>query len=124
MSANKERRRNRRYRCIAPATVQVSLDDVPCLARIVDLSIGGCLVVLRDPQSLSEDTVVELTFDVDQLPFRLRAQVRAIRSDVSIGCQFLIASPRVQKRLDDLIGDIVADLISDFEQHKSTEIVQ
>jgi hypothetical protein len=50
--------------------------------------------------------MVELTFEVNRLPFRVRAQVKAIRSDKMIGFQFLQVSRRTQWQLEELIQEL------------------
>lgn len=105
-----EKRRYPRLGCIGPAAVQLAAGEPVIPAAIVDLSVGGCRVVLRQPQSLPEDTQVELTFSVHHLPFRVRGQVKAIRSDSTIGFQFPVLSERVQKQIDDLMMELIADL--------------
>jgi hypothetical protein len=53
---------------------------------------------------------VELTFNVHHLSFRVRGQVRAIRSDSTIGFQFPVLSERARKQLDDLMKELMADM--------------
>jgi c-di-GMP-binding flagellar brake protein YcgR len=105
-----EKRHHPRLGCIGPAAVQVATGEPVIPAAIVDLSVGGCRVVLRQPRDLPTDTQVELTFSVHHLPFRVRGQVKAIRSDSTIGLQFPVLSERVQKQLDDLMKELIADL--------------
>ena len=67
-------------------------------------------MVLRQPQLLRKDTLVELTFNIHHLSFRVSGQVRAVRSDSTIGFQFPALSERVRKELDDLMKELVADI--------------
>jgi len=86
--------------------MQITPDEPLCRARIVDLSVEGCLLVLLEPQILREDTLVELTFCVNNLPFRVRAQAKSIRTDAKIGFQFPHLSERVRLQLEDLIEEL------------------
>jgi hypothetical protein len=79
-------------------------------ATIVDLSAGGCRVVLRQPQHLHKDTLVELTFSVHHLPFRVRGQVKANASDTAIGFQFNVLSARTQNQIEDVMNELVANI--------------
>jgi len=105
-----EKRRHYRLGCTGPAAVQVAASEPFLPATIVDLSAGGCRMVLRQPQLLRKDTLVELTFNIHHLSFRVRGQVRAVRSDSTIGFQFPALSERVRKELDDLMKELVADI--------------
>lgn len=113
-----ERRRKPRFECSGIAGVQLDAGGIPYPARIVNLSAEGCLLVLKEPQRLSQDTIVELTFKVDNLKFRVWGQVRAIRSDRQIGFQFPLLSDRVRGRIEDLIAQLIEDfLIKGFSRN-------
>jgi hypothetical protein len=107
----KEQRRSPRLGCIGPAAVQIGPGEDPCPAVIVDLSAGGCLMELRRPQRLSQEMVVELTFDVNHLPFRVRGQVRAIQSDTRIGFQFHLLRERVRMQIEDLMKELTENIL-------------
>jgi c-di-GMP-binding flagellar brake protein YcgR len=107
-----EQRRNPRIDCTGAAAVQFTPGEAPCPARIENLSAGGCLLVLQQPQELSQDTIVELTFKINDLRFRVWGQVRAIRSDTKIGFQFPLLSERVRRRIEDLIEQLIEDLLT------------
>jgi len=106
-----ERRRDPRFECAGAVDVQLHVGEPPCLARIVNLSAEGCLVVFREPQRLSQDMIVELTFRIDDLRFRVWGQVRTIRSDREIGFQFPLLSDRVRGRIEDLIAQLIEDFL-------------
>jgi c-di-GMP-binding flagellar brake protein YcgR len=77
-------------------------------ADIVNLSAGGCLLVLKEPLPLSQDTIVELTFRINNLDeFRAPGQVKAKRSDTAIGFQFPSLSDTLRQRLQELVGNLV-----------------
>lgn len=106
---NKERRRNPRFRCTGRADVLLAVDASPLPATIVEVSSGGCLIVLHQSQSVVQNAPVELTFKVNRLPFRIRGQAAAIRSDTTVGFQFTRMSERVRAQLEELIEELAAD---------------
>ena len=106
-----ERRQAPRLECTGPATVQMAAGEPFCEATIANLSAGGCMMVLRRPQLFSQDMLVELTFSVNHLPFRVRGQVRTIRSDTAIGFQFPQLSERVRKHLEDLMKELMENIL-------------
>jgi len=105
-----EKRRHPRLGCIGPAAVQLAEGERLIPATIVDLSAGGCRVVLREPQRLPMDTLAELTFAVQHLPFRVRGQVKANGSDTTIGFQFYVLSERAKRQVDDVMDELVANI--------------
>lgn len=109
-SGFREKRRHSRLGCIGPATVQRAGGQPLIPATIVDLSAGGCRVVLRQPQDLPKDTVVELTFAINHLPFRVCGKVKANCSDTTIGFQFNVLSDRTQKQIEDVMYELVTDI--------------
>jgi len=109
-SGYREKRRHPRLGCTGPAAVQVVAGEPFIPATIVDLSAGGCRSVLPQPHQLPDDKLVELTFNIHHLPFRVRGQVKAIRSDRTIGFQFTVLTDRAKKQLDDLMKELIADI--------------
>jgi hypothetical protein len=108
---DEELRRAPRLQCSGLAGVQkIPRCEKPCPARIVNLSVGGCLMELQEPQSLDTDEMVELIFNVNCLPFRVQGKVRAIRSERLVGFQFPQLSDRVRRQLEDLIGELIEHL--------------
>jgi c-di-GMP-binding flagellar brake protein YcgR len=112
LKMTKEQRRNPRFECSGTASIQTAADEPPCPGKIVNVSAGGCLIVLQRPQSVSQDTMVELTFKVNDLVFRVWGKVRAVRSDTAIGFEFPLLSERVRKRLEDLIEQLIEDFLT------------
>lgn len=108
----KERRRNPRFACFGFAGVQALPEEQPLPAKVLNLSAGGCLIVLEEPHALTQNTTVELTFDVNGQPFRVWGKVRAIRSDRAIGFQFPLLSDRVRTRLESLIEELIEDALT------------
>jgi len=71
---------------------------------------GGCLLVLKDPQCLQQDSIVELTFEINDLMFRALGQVKSKRSDTTIGFQFPLPNDRLRRRLEALIERLIGNL--------------
>jgi hypothetical protein len=71
-----------------------------------DISVDGGLIHLCEPHPLEIDAVVEVAFSVNQLPFRVRAEVKAVRSATEIGIHFVHVNERVRLHLDDLIEEL------------------
>ncbi len=106
MMMGTEQRRHRRLRCSGTAEVYLSVNGAPCAARVVNLSRTGCLLVLRSPQPLAREARVELAFTVNQLPFRVLGEVKAVRSDREFGLHFPALSRRAEMRLEDLVEEL------------------
>ena len=108
---DEELRRTPRLQCSGLAGIQMlPACEKPCPARIVNLSIGGCLMESERSLGLEIDEIVELIFCVNQMPFRVRGQVRAIRSKTLVGFQFPQLSDRVRRQLEDLVGELIEHL--------------
>lgn len=101
-----EQRRHRRLRCSGSAEVFLAATGTPCPARVVNLSRSGCLLILRSPQPLARDARVEIAFTVNQLPFRVLGEVKAVRSDREFGLYFPALSRRAEMRLEDLVEEL------------------
>jgi hypothetical protein len=70
----KDNRKVPRLECTGTASMLVTPGAAECLARIVDLSARGCLLVFQEPLTLEKSALVELTFSVKNVPFRERRQ--------------------------------------------------
>lgn len=77
----------------------------PCGAEILNLSLGGGLIALRQPRESEVGESLEVAFTVNQLPFRVKAEVRAVRSDRVLGLRFEL-SARMQGQLGDLLDEL------------------
>ena len=105
----KEQRRYPRLRCVGTAEIFFSVDGEPCPARIADLSVEGCRLFLLKPEELDKDDRIELKFVVNQLPFRVVGQVKAVRSPTEFGLHFPSLSKTARGRLCDLIEELQED---------------
>lgn len=106
MIVGNEQRRHPRLRCFGSAEVYFTVSGVPCEAKIINLSLEGCLAVLETPQVMHKDALVEIVFSVNQLPFRVRGQIKAVRSSTEVGFLFPALSKRARVRLGDLIEEL------------------
>jgi len=106
MIPGRERRLHQRVECVGTATILARQDLPRWPARILDLSLGGCLLELPEPQELVLEDMVELTFTVNSEPFRVRGEVRSLRTPCQIGFRFHNLSPRTRRRVKELIADL------------------
>lgn len=108
---DEELRRAPRLQCSGLAGVQtLPACDKPVPAKILDLSVGGCLMETDRPMTLALDEIVELIFCVNHMPFRVRGKVRAIRSEKLVGFQFPQLSDRTRMQIEDLVGELIDHL--------------
>jgi hypothetical protein len=106
-----ELRRAPRLQCSGLAGIQtLPAVEKPCPAKIINLSVGGCLIESEVPLTLAMDEIVELIFCVNHMPFRVRGKVRSIRSATLMGFQFPQISDRVRRQLEDLVGELIERL--------------
>lgn len=103
---NIEQRRHPRFLCTGTAEVYPAPLQKPYLAKIINVSIEGCRLVLQDPPEIAKDSVVEIVFNVNQLPFRVRGQVKAVMSRRTLGLAFVKLSERSTLNLRDLICEL------------------
>jgi hypothetical protein len=108
----KENRKSPRFKCNGIASVQVAPGLAPWPARIFNLSADGCSIELERPDLLPQDSIVELTFTIDDLPFRVWGQVKAIQSDTMVGFQFRLLSDRTRRRLENSLDQLIEDFIT------------
>ena len=114
MIVSEEQRRHPRLRCFGSGEVYFEVNGVPCPAKVLNLSLEGCLLILQAPEqepwmeplTVALDQSVEILFSVNQLPFRVRGQVKAIRPNQELGLQFPALSRRTRIRLEDLIEEL------------------
>jgi hypothetical protein len=106
-----ERREDPRFKCLGKATIQGLPEGLRCPAKIVEMSARGCLLQVQEPTNLALEASAELTFTVKQEPFRVRAEVRSLRSPLLIGFRFIQVTTRTESR--------IAELIEELERTKS-----
>lgn len=101
-----EKRRHPRFGCSGTAEVQFSPQDDPLAARVLNLSDAGCRLMVQQPHGAEVGDTVEIAFEVNQLPFRVRAEIKVVVSRVTIGVEFLGLSRRSSQRIQDLVDEL------------------
>lgn len=101
-----EKRRHRRIDCSGGATMQVSPNGTAVRARVLDVSVEGCLLQFLKTPKLEIEQTVDLTFTVNNLPFHVLAQVRSLREHQKVGLQFPQLRERIRLQLEDLVDEL------------------
>ncbi len=105
--AQDNRRRNPRFACNGPGEVLVTPDGPALPAKILNVSAEGALIALLTPRILLPNARVELTFTVNHLLFRVRAELRMGRpGDTEYGFQFFSLSSRMLAQIEDLVQEL------------------
>lgn len=104
----KEQRKYERFDCEGMAEIHLYGVGKMYRARIENLSLRGCKLVLRQRPKFDPQTLFELTFTVHDLSFRVRGRVVAIRGTRCIGVEFVDLRPRLKRYLQDLIDELAA----------------
>lgn len=105
----KEQRRHPRFHCNGVAELHFPGSRATISARIEDLSLLGCRLVLVESSTLSPQDRFEIAFVVNQLPFRVSAELRSLRhKDMVLGVEFQNLSHRSRTYLQDLIDELAA----------------
>jgi c-di-GMP-binding flagellar brake protein YcgR len=112
----KELRKHPRFECEGVAEIHLLGIEKSCPARIEDLSLKGCKLVLLDepepePESESEfdlPNVFEVTFTVNELSFRVRGRLAGFRAARCIGVEFLDLRPRSKRYILDMVEELAA----------------
>ena len=82
-----ERRRHPRFSYKGNAVLDLRNAN-PCRAQMVDLSAEGCQLQFESPQSIEHDAQMLMMFEIDNIPFAVRAQAKSIRSATNVGMYF------------------------------------
>jgi hypothetical protein len=110
LSQEKDNRRYPRFDCCGYAKVQIPSDPTMHYAKILNLSLEGCLIEVTTP--IEElDSLLDLTITVNHLPFYVRGQVRYVRADRKIGLQFMQLSSRAREQLADLLEELAEETV-------------
>lgn len=79
-----------------------------CAARIEDLSLTGCKLVLQNEADIPLRHIFELTFTVKRRLFRIRARATGRREAGRVGAQFMGLSLITTQNLHDLIDELAS----------------
>lgn len=104
----KELRKRPRFECQGTAELHFYRNGSSYPAQIEDVSLKGCKLLLLAEAEIDLQSVFELTFTVNELPFRVRAKVISIRGAGHIGVEFVDVRPRLSRYLLDLIEELAA----------------
>jgi len=113
MAELKELRKHPRFECEGVAEIHLIGVEKSCPARIEDLSLKGCKLVLLG--ELEEDfdlpMFFELTFTVNELSFRVRGRSTGFRCANCIGVEFVDLRPRAKSYIRDMVEELAARLM-------------
>jgi PilZ domain len=104
----KEHRKRPRFECKGTAEMHFFWNGSSCPALIEDVSLTGCRLVMLEEAEIELQRIFELTFTVNELPFRVRAKATSIRCAGHIGVEFVEVRPRLSRYLLDLIEELAA----------------
>lgn len=108
MAELKELRKHPRFECEGIAEIHLLGVEKSCLARIEDLSLKGCKLVLLDESVDDLPIFFELTFTVHELSFRVRGRSTGFRGTHCIGVEFTDLRPRARHFIRDLVEELAA----------------
>jgi hypothetical protein len=110
LNQEKDNRQHPRFDCCGYAKVQIPSDPTMHYAKILNLSLEGCLIEVTTP--IEElDSFLDLTITVNHLPFYVRGQIRYVRAD-RIGLQFMQLSSRAREQLVDLLEELAEEAVT------------
>ncbi len=109
VTRGEERRGHPRLRCVGIAELFTTPNAGARKARILDLSVIGCRLLLQEPVRLDVDSMVEVKFIVNQLPFRVIGQVKVQRTPSELGIVFPALSARVRLQVEDLVKELMEE---------------
>lgn len=101
----KELRKHPRFECEGVAEIHLLGIEKSCPARIEDLSLKGCKLVLHEPD-LDLPKFFELTFMVNELSFRVRCRLAGFRAAGGVGVEFVDLRPRSKRYILDLLEEL------------------
>jgi PilZ domain-containing protein len=104
-----ERRREPRYLCLGQVKL-IRLPGIVWTGRVLDLSLGGCLVEIRSLVYVSRGSVVELTIQTRGTALRMLGKVTfgGRLASGRIGISFTRMSNGGERRLAELIAELEA----------------
>lgn len=108
MAELKELRKHPRFECEGIAEIHLLGIEKSCPARIEDLSLKGCKLVLLGESDLDLPHIFELTFTVNELSFRVRGRSTGFRGTRCIGVEFVDLRPRSKRYILDMVEELAA----------------
>ena len=104
MNESADTRRSPRYACHGP--IQFRINHWEIKGRIINLCLEGCLIRPTRELGLEADDEFDLRFKVKGLSFRVRAIVRRVGEDDTLGVEILHLSDRVRTQLRELLDEL------------------
>jgi hypothetical protein len=104
----KELRKHPRFECEGIAEIHLLGIEKSCPARIEDLSLKGCKLVLLGEPDFDLPHIFELTFTVNELSFRVRGRSAGFRGAVCVGVEFVDLRPRSKRYILDMLEELAA----------------
>ncbi|HEX7159276.1 MAG TPA: PilZ domain-containing protein [Edaphobacter sp.] len=104
MNEPADARRSPRYACHGP--IQFRINKWEIKGKIINLCLEGCLIRPTREFGLEEGDEFNLRFQVNGLSFRVRAIVRHVGKNDTIGVEILRLSGRVQAQLRELLEEL------------------
>lgn len=104
-----ERRKDPRYLCLGHITL-VRLPGISWTGRILDLSLGGCLIEIRSFVYAAPGSAVELTIQTGGAALRMMGKITFADKPAPgrIGISFTQLSKRGQRELARVIAELEA----------------
>lgn len=104
----REKREHPRFSCVGTAEIHFQLTGKSYPARVKDLSLTGCKLLLLNESRIEPRNIFELTFRVNQIPFRVRARATGMRGPDGVGVEFVSLTLTTTQNLHDLIDELEA----------------
>jgi hypothetical protein len=108
MAELKELRKHPRFECEGTAEIHLLGIEKSCPARIEELSLKGCKLVLLGEPDFDLPRVFELTFTVNELSFRVRGRSAGFRGAGCVGVEFVDLRPRSKRYILDMVEELAA----------------
>lgn len=104
----REKRQHPRFPCVGTAEIHLQWTGRSYPARVKDLSLTGCKLVLLKDSQIEPRSIFELTFTVNRIPFRVRARATGLRGPDGVGVEFVSLTLTTTQNLHDLIDELLA----------------
>lgn len=116
-----EDRANPRHNVHEKAQIMTLNQALQAECKVLDLSLGGCRLLLEEPFPLERDSPLEVKFTLRGLPLRFCGTVRWWNREHKVGIQFAPMTERRREMLTEAILDLRAARAAMKEQGKSVK---
>jgi c-di-GMP-binding flagellar brake protein YcgR len=111
-----EQRRFPRVACRGAARIQVEPGESFHPATLLNLSAGGCLILLHEPHPVAQNIEVDLDFQINHLACQVRGQAKAIHSITRVGFEFRFVNERTRRQIEDLVEGLIDNIVKRFAE--------